>query len=446
MQAADMGTYVNTQDIRNVFRQMMGLPYDGQLPISVRKIRDAVSLAGMNGLGESQLAEFGLATNRGISGLFGMNQVASKTVGKIKQWRNMELTPEQQKNTKFLGELQEFSKLYEDMHIMARNNVHFDMREPTMATNAIQKMVETGTGGKYRPTLQYLQTRWTGYGAIRTMEEQVAMAGLLQDAMKAVKQTGSFTTEARFADIGLDLQLLTKKLNDGVIELDEAGNIVTMNLHKWSQAEQQTLGVALRRHAGQQVQMGFAGEMSPLMTNPMVAMLMQFRTYPMLAAEKQQARNLMFADKEAGMGIALNAASSGAARMLRYYSLASALPDDKRERYLSKRMENDFTHDTLQYMGIVGMMVNNWDTAMALGYDGGTVGDQFPVINWADNYIKGVKSVNPVGGYDERDIANMQRGAPLGTIMYVNLLGGVIRNLMETDADESYKYRKTRGS
>ena len=445
-QAADMGTYVNTNDIRNVFRQMMGLPYDGQLPLNVRKIRDAVSLAGMNGLGESQLAEFGLAANRGLSGLFAMNQLASKTVGKIKQWRHMELTESQKKNTKFLGELQEAAKLYEDMHIVARNNVHFDAREPTMAAGAISKLIETGTGGKYRPTLQYLQSRWTGYGQVRTMEEQVAMAGLIQDAMKLIRGDKSFTTEARFKDVGLDLRLLKGKLDDGTISLDKNGNVETLNLHRWSEAERHTLGVALRRHSAQQVQIGFAGEMSPLMTDPRVAMMMQFRAYPMLAAEKQMGRNAMFADKEAGMGIALNAASSAAARMIRYYSLAAALPSDKRERYLEQKMSNDFGHDTIQYMGIVGMMVNNYDTAASLGWGDASVGDQFPAISWADNYINGVKSVNPVGGFDERDVANMQRGAPIGTIMWVNLIAGVIRNLMETDTEATYEDRKTRGS
>ena len=445
-QAADMGTYVNTKDLRNVFRQIMGLPYDGQLPMDVRKIRDAVALAGMNGLGESQLAELGLAVNRGSSGMYALNQVASKAVGKIKQWRHLELTEKQMNDIQFLDDLQEFSKLYDDMHIMARNNVHFDTRAPEEATNLLSKMVDKGTGGKFRPTLQYLQTRYTGYGAIRTMEEQLAMAGLMQDALKSITTGKSFTTAARFKDIGLDIKLLKKKLDDGTILLDEKGKIKTLNVHKWSQLDQESLGVALRRHAGQQVQMGFAGEMSPLMTNPMVAMLMQFKSYPMLAAEKQMGRNAMFADKEAAMGITLNAASSGAARIIRYHSLAAALPSDKREAYLERRMELDFNHDTAAYMGIVGMMVNNADMANDLIFGNRSIASQIPVTNWADNYLKGIKAANPTDGITERDVGNMQRGAPLGTIMYVNGLAGIIRNLMDTDTKNDYKSRSNRGS
>jgi len=452
MQAADLGTYVNTKDARNLFRQMMGLPFDNQLPIDVRKIRDAISLAGMNGLGESQLAEFGLAANRGMSGLFALNQLANKHIGNVKewtnnlqQWRHFQITDKQKASASYLKELQEFSKMYDESHIMARNNVHFDTREPQMAQGAMSKLIDFGTGGKYRPVLQYLQTRYTYYSAVRVMEEQVAMAGLMQDAMKFIR-TGKgdavgATTKARFADVGLDLTLLKRKVNQRIIELNEDGTVRTLNMHRWSKDEQLALGVALQRHAGQQVQRAFAGEMSPLMTNPMVAMMMQFRTYPVLAAEKQMGRNAMFADKEAAMGIALNGASSSIARMVRYYSLSLALPEEKRERYLDNRMANDFGHDSLAYMGIVGMMVQNYDLVDDLALGNGSPSDQLPALNWADNYLKMVKAANPDGQLTERDLSNMQRGAPIGTIAQVNAIAGVIKGLIETD-DQTARPRR----
>jgi len=450
VQAGDLGTYVNTKEVRNVFRQMMGLPFDGQLPMDVRRIRDAVSLAGMNGLGESQLAEFGLAANRGLSGLFGMHQVMSKHMGKTKQfvskWKPMKLTDKQKTDMAYLNELQEISRLYEESHIMARNNVHFDTQEPKAAQSAMSKVIDAGTGGQYRPVMQYLQTRYTYYSAIRVMEEQVAMAGLMRDAMKFITKSEGATSKARFNDIGLDLPMLKRKLDQGIIELLPDGSVKTMNLHRWSKMEQQDLAVALRRHSGQQVQLGFAGEMSPLMTDPRVAMLMQFKQYPALAAEKQMGRNLMFSDREAAMGIALNGASSAAARMIRYYSLSMALPVDKREGYLDRRMENDFNHDTLAYMGIVGMMVNNYDLVDDLALGNGSVAEQIPVVNWAANYLKAVKSANPIGGIDERDVANMQRGAPLGTIADVNTIAGIIRTLMDSPDEETLPPRKNRGS
>jgi len=267
------------------------------------------------------------------------------------------------------------------------------------------------------------------------MEEQIAMAGLMQDAIKAIKQGKSFTTDVRFKDVGLDLSLIKKKLNDGSILLKEDGTIETLNMDRWSVKDNYSLGVALRRHSGQQVQMAFAGEMSPLMTNPKVAFLMQFKSYPMLAAEKQMARSVMFADKEAAMGVVLNAASSAGARYIRYVSLASALPTEKRERYIDRRLNMDFTHDTLAYMGIVGMMVNNHDLVNDVAFGNESIAGQIPAINWADNYIKAAKAASRVGDLDERDIGIMQRGAPIGTIGGVNIIAGILRDMMETDIE-----------
>jgi len=446
-QANDMGTHVNIKDLRNAYRQMLGLPYDGQLPMDWRKTRDAVSLAGMNGLGESQLAELGLSINRGLAGMFAMNQLASKTVGRIKQWRHIELSDSQKQSKALLDELQEHSKLYEDMHILQRQNVHFDAREGLAETSLLQKIVDTGTGGKYRPYMQYLQTRYTGYASVRTMEEQLSMASLMQDAVKIARTGKGFTSEARMKDLGLDTKIISKYLKDKTITVDSNGKLQTLNMHRWSKADQNAIGVSLQRHAGQTVQRAFVGEVSPLAANPTVAFMMQFKSYPLLAAEKQMGRNMMFADKEAAMGITLNAASSAAARAIRYYSLALALPENKRERYLEQKFSNDFGHDTAMYMGIVGMMVNNYDMAQDLVFGNeGNVGDQLPVISWANNALQATKIADPTGEVDERDMANIQRGAPLGTIMYTNMIMGVIRTMMDTDTDNTYENNRNRGN
>ena len=381
LEAQELGASVDTRAVRNALAIMMGRQYDGQLPMDARRARDAVSLAGMGGLGESQLAEFGLAVNRGMAGLVGAMQkflVAGANVNK--KWRGIELTPEQANDAKFLSELQEVSGLFGDMHLIDRRNVHFDAQEAN--TKGLSGVVDTLTGGKFRPLLQHMQTRFTGYGAIRQFEDQIAMASLVHDLAKKFTGRTAFSTDARFRDMGVDLSpdgWLGKKFKDTVTYKDD-GTVEQLNLNQWSDLDRNKLGVILNRYASQQVQKGFVGEASPEMMNPWVSFLMQFKSYPMLAAEKQQARHLKFADKEAAMGVMLNAASSGAARAIRYHSLAASLPEDKREAYLNKKFGNDFAHDTLMYMGGVGMLVNNYDIASDLA-NGGSVADQLPILN-----------------------------------------------------------------
>ena len=423
-----LGTHVDVGTLTNAFKLMEGEPimaFDAR----ARKIRDAVALSGMNGLGESQLAELGLAMNRGMAGLFATSQVASRVAGKYrKAWGGLEMTAKQQDNERLLSEMQSVSTLYEQMHNLARQNVHFDDMysgtSSSKAVTALNNVVDTVTGGKYRPVLQHIQTKWTGYGSIRTMEEQIAMAGLMHDiGRKLAGKPTSYTSDARLADIGVPMDLLKKKIDDGTITLDGDGNLQSLGLHAWSEAEKHSLGVALRRHAGQQVQMGFAGETSALMSNPWVAFMMQFRSYPNIAAEKQQMRNALFHDKEAAMGFALNAASSMAARVIRYHSLAAALPDNKQESYLNRKYDN-LAHDTLMYMGGVGTMVNTFDIAQ----DPMEVTP--PVFGWASNYIKAFTGLGD--GMQQQDIANIANAVPLGTILQANLIAGVIRDKMQT--------------
>jgi len=165
------------------------------------------------------------------------------------------------------------------------------------------------------------------------------------------------------------------------------------------------------------------------MSNPWVAFMMQFRSYPNIAAEKQQLRNVLHHDKEAGMGVALNAASSAGARVIRYQSLALAVPEDKRERYLANKYKS-LGHDTALYMGGVGTMMNTYDM---INDPGRNVG--IPAISWANNYRQAATGMG--NGISSKDIGNMATAVPLGTIAQANLIAGMIKTLMESDAEDT---------
>ena len=434
LEAQELGANVDTRAVRNALGMMMGKAYDGQLPMDARRARDAVALAGMGGLGESQLAEFGLAINRGLSGAVGAMQkfrVAGANVNK--KWRGIELTPEQATDKVFLSELQEASGLYGDMHLIDRRNVHFDAKEAEY--KGLSRVVDTATGGKFRPLLQHMQTRYTGYGVIRQFEDQIAMASMTQDIAKQLSGRKAFTSPERFRDLGVDLAedgWLATRFRDTVTYKDD-GTVEALNLHQWSDMDRNKFGVIMNRYSSQQVQKGFVGESSPEMMNPWVSFLMQFKSYPMLAAEKQQARHLKFADKEAAMGTVLNAASSGASRAIRYHSMATSIADDReREAYLDEKFKN-FNHDTLAYMGGVGMMVNIHDIGNGMLFEGESVADQIPVLNYADSYLRAMKG--PLDGdISSRDVRNMQNAAHLGTIGQANLLFRIIQEGVDGDA------------
>jgi hypothetical protein len=218
--------------------------------------------------------------------------------------------------------------------------------------------------------------------------------------------------------------------------------------------ERMRFGVILNRHAAQVVQSGFIGEMSTAITlNPWAPFLLQFRSYPLLAAEKQQARNLKFADKEAATGIFLNTISSATSRIIRAYSLASAMPDNteeerkKKERFLeSKFSYEQFAFDTFTYMGTSGMIpeIMGYSEQFGVmdfnGVTGGgrreSIGDSIPAINFADNYMQAIDSALNVGDMSDQDYRNIQNVMPLGTIKYMNLIWGELRDAASSLRDE----------
>jgi hypothetical protein len=180
------------------------------------------------------------------------------------------------------------------------------------------------------------------------------------------------------------------------------------------------------------VQKSFVGELSPGMMNPWVSFMMQFKSYAMTAAEKQQGRNLKMADKEAVMGMVLNGASSAGARAIRYYSMAAALPEADREAYLEEKFGqwSEFGFDTMAYMGNAGMFPQIWEAGkgMATGEKG--VEDQLPALNFASAYLKAIRGVGD-GEITDQDIRNTQVAAPLGTMAAGNIAVGALRNWLD---------------
>lgn len=415
----------------------MGKQPEGSLPMDVRKIRDLISLTGMNGLGESQLAETGMAMNRGVSGLIGAAQTLSGRKGRRGTSRGVELSPEQASNVKFLGEMEELTGLYQEAHRIQRRNVHYDQHDSDLG--AMSKLIDMGTGGKYRNHMKAAQARFTGYGAIRSMQDQTAMASMIQDTAKAYRGEIPFTSVQRFKDMGIDV---TNKNNvffknfDKHATFNTDGTIRELNIHKWTPADRDSAGIVLNRHTSQVVQRGYVGEMSPLMDNPWVNFMMQFRTYPLLAAEKQQARHLKFADKEAATGLFLNAVSSAGARIIRYSSLAAAKPVEDREEYFKNRMSN-LGGDTWTYMGNAGMTPQLYSYAtqlmghpFGLGKDGRpTEGlhTEIPVLGYASKLMDAHDSVTNDQPMSDNDYGRIQSLAPLGTLGFVNILAGIFR-------------------
>jgi hypothetical protein len=190
------------------------------------------------------------------------------------------------------------------------------------------------------------------------------------------------------------------------------------------------------------------------MQNPWVAFMMQFRTYPILGAEKQQARHMKFADKEAATGILLNTASSAGARIIRYASLALAQPLGEREEYFKAKMEN-LGYDTVAYLGVAGMTPYlSTIVTQATGHPFGLgennrpiegLHTEIPAVNYFLKLMEiheAAMKTDPETGESvdmkDSDWARIQSVWALGTILFMNILAGIGRTALDAGEDEDY--------
>lgn len=457
-QAQAMGGKNLSREIRNGISMMTGREYDGQLPQRLRMVRGHLQLTSMGGLMESQLAEAGLSITRGSASMAAMKQVKDANRGsrRVRQGRDINtLPPAIAENKELLDELQAITGNFSDMYSIQRNNVVFDAEDLGQSgqLQGLDRALDTVTGGKYRPAMHSMQQNLTGFGKIRALEDQVAGMSVLNDMARLFinPKTGEFrppgegastTSVARWRDMGLDTgeQSTIRKLFDsfeGHIRVDEnTGNITRLNIEDWTPAQKREMGVILERNASRQIQKGYVGESSPTLMNPMWAFLTQFRSYTMIAAEKQQVRNLKFADKEMATGMVLNAATSAISRMIRIHSLALSKPMDDREEYRAHKMES-IGYETMKYMAMAAMVPE------LSGVINQLVGQPFGAHPAGE--VRGGEDLIPALSYFQRLMQAQQDGIPtsdaergrlqsliqLGTIKQANFLFGLLRTALD---------------
>ena len=153
----------------------------------------------------------------------------------------------------------------------------------------------------------------------------------------------------------------------------------------------------------------------------------------MLAAEKQQARHLKFADKEMATGMFLNAVSSSGARIVRYSALSAAQPAGERQDYFNNKLRQLPEH-TWEYMGMAGMspLYARYASAM-VGREPGVQGvhTEVPALSYATKLMSAHNSVTNGEPMTDNDYARIQSLLPLGTIGFVNVMAGILRSKLD---------------
>ena len=431
--------------------QLLGNPPRGGIDPMLRQLKDAAAITKLGALGLAQLAEVGLAINRGMSGMLAASDVLKQ------QFKKMGLS-DKLNDPKYLGELHELTGIMTESQMFVRPSVYLE--DNNVGANAsatiLRKAVDKATFGSNRAMLSRGLADLTGFNAIRNMEMRLAIGSLTQDLAKFYDGRGSFTSVERWKDLGLaDDSGWSKRLENifkkegGVVEYNAKGNIEALNIHQWPQDLQDQVGDALTRHANQAVMKSLTGELPPYMNNPYVATLLQFRAYPLQAMEKQMGRHAMFGDKEAATAIFLNVLSSSLAHQVRIHLAAAGMNEQDAEKHRNKQMDPaTFAYAAFKYTGFAGIFPDVANIASVAGMGLGIPGSQYlgdgaarlgaagilpPVVGMVNDYAKatGLARSAITGEWSDKDVKAVQAITPMGNMHLLDMIFKQLGNRLE---------------
>lgn len=256
------------------------------LPV-VRRVTQLTTLGTMGMLGLPQLAEAGA-------------QIA--TVG---LWNWLKAFPEAWKL--FRGKPAERMALAEDLRGLSGNlgrewalhrpdlNLEYgryDLNESMALAAQLDEALAKG--------LQ-IQSHLSLFNKVKELQTEVVLVSYTDKLMRKLRDN-AFTQEDinRLLDVGFEpkyLQRIKEKYVDtGTVQFDANGTCDRTNFAKWTGDDMAVFNMGMRRFVNQVIQKGEAGEGWLWARSNVGKLLTQFKSFPMLAVQKQVARNLALND------------------------------------------------------------------------------------------------------------------------------------------------------
>jgi len=424
-------TKTEEQYFDDLMNLMFGRPTRGGLTQELRQLKDLTALTRMGGLGTAQAIETGQVITRGIIQTTSDPKVAEKLYGVARG------TPE---HKKLSDEIQSLSSLTNDMEWLDRQSVHLDQHElndVSKARRASLLIADKATWGALKAPASRLLGKTSGFNMVRRIQSRVAQSSFVLDVANHYKHGTGVMGNARMADVGIsDVNGNDELLEDAfknIASWDDDGKLISLNIEKCPQGPRETLQYALLRDEAQQVMRTQIGELPPWMNRPMMSLVFQFRQMPITAQNKSMSRNLAFADKEAVLGVSLNAALSGLVRYSKFAALGAAAYAVTGEEQPEKPVDLE---DTSKYIAQFGMYADAYD--LVLGKSGiasmqdatdfsDVIMRQVPVLGLMKDYADTATSAAKL----EEDLDAAQGLTPLGNTAYGEVIFDVLEEALE---------------
>lgn len=398
----------DAQLLEDVYAMMMGMPTRGGLPGYLRTLRDMAVVTQMGALGLNEVMEAGLSINRAVIHTMRDPEVAGQYFSASRGGKQTE---------GLLQDVVSLTGITDAMDKLERHGTHLDQANPSDSKigRAMDSTAYYMSGGENLPLAKRLLAQTTGFNMARRAKYRVAQMSMALDLAKRIGNQSNrkaLTSDARLRDLGAlekdGSSVLSTIFNDPNKAVYKNGNLERINFDRLTTQEKNNLGNVLYRAASQDVQKHIIGETPAYLNNPYWNVALQYLSFPLVATNKNLARNMKFADIESITGLMLNLGVTG----LVQYTMAQ----------LGLRKGDDVGENTYKYYSSAGILPDI--SIMGMDAINGDLPDlgKIPITSVMRNYgnaIGGTAQYVMSAVSDDED----KKGVPLDdykSIMYLN--------------------------
>ena len=429
-------------DIKDEFANLLGRPSRGGLMQEARHLKTFTTLTRMGVLGTSQAIETGNVIARSVVNLFSDPQVLKRIYA---------LSGHKVDDPELARDMiQIFGRDIAGVEHTFRNTAVTDETSRKALSNGRKFsvwMADKATGGSLKSPATRLLTKTSGFNFMMRNQEEFAQKEFIVLSDKFFNGKGGIS-DARMRDLGLSgdpkIQAELENIFKTVVGRDEHGFIKSLNIKEWSKEALSAYSYAAYRNGAQKIQATLVGEKASIANNPWMNLLAQFREVPLVAQNKQLARNLAFADSETAMAIVLNVALAG---MIKYswnnvlgYGKHAASQEDGDYRIKGLQMV-----DVGKYLAAGGMFPDAIDMGMS-AHRARTRDNPNEILRQVPMYGQLKSYYDVVGAEDHVSRVEAMKGVTLnGNTWWMDLihstLVGWIKNLDPNMEVEEPQYR-----
>ncbi len=288
----EVDTKKHRETLENMFTYFNGGLIQGGVNPWIVRMRSLTSLGVLNQMGITQAGETG-------------QQMAA--VG-MDVWKHhaKELLTDLENKPKLLQELEVLGGRIGQDHNLHRAEYALadEMRNHTGTIFELNKFIDgldfaLGKGRR-------LQGFISGFYAIKGTQQKIATTSMASKVMQSIRDD---THALQMQDIGINPKQFKKYLKG--VTWNEKGFVDDLGTDKWDAQDAQDFSMAINRHSRQVVQEPMIGESSVWWSTDMGAFFSYLKTFPLLAMQKQAARNMNMGAPMATAALAMGLATAG---------------------------------------------------------------------------------------------------------------------------------------